>query len=278
VLLPLASASSAWSDFVSYSAPVAVPKDSVDGLNLAQYETTNQFYHLNSGAYVQPVSLCPTSGTPDSQCRAFTVNNFIKGSTTNAADIKNRIAELCKAGALGTDFGSMYTTDAKFDGDNMPSQCLTCLAKGFGTSEATPGFYLPCGCQATCVDVSGNTTANFNRAGLAGSSLAPAANSAPTQGAGFHPWDSMNYPSDPTAAKTKMMDQYRKGIALKTCQDYKTNKIVLTCNQVSIYHFVLWPSLLGGAALIYFAMYMGSMQLDMDSLLYTVGSSSKKDN
>jgi len=47
---------------------------------------------------------------------------------------------------------------------------------------------------------------------------------------------------------------------------------------MAIYHFVLWPSVLAAIALIFTAYSMMYMQLDMDSLLYTVGSSSKKDN
>lgn len=57
-----------------------------------------------------------------------------------------------------------------------------------------------------------------------------------------------------------------------------SNNIVTTCSQMAIYHFVLWPSVLAAIALIFTAYSMMYMQLDMDSLLYTVGSSSKKDN
>merc|ERR1711990_880318 len=36
--------------------------------------------------------------------------------------------------------------------------CTYCLAKGYGNDESTPGFYVPCGCQNVCVDVTGQVT------------------------------------------------------------------------------------------------------------------------
>lgn len=254
----LVSASSAWNDFVTHTAPVEAPKGSVGALNLATTFANPAEY--SKVTYIQPQC---SSGSTDDDCRAVTVNKFI-GSET---DVNKKICTMCKAAALGTDF---YSVMAAFDcsavstENPVPPQCMTCLAKGFGTTEATPGFYLPCGCQGTCVDVSGNSTANFAKAGLKGSSLGG---------------DSYKFATSQMATTSAAVQlKYAGGYPLSTCQDYITNKIVLTCNQISIYHFVLWPSVLGGAALIFTAMSMAYMQLDMDSLLYTVGSSGKKDN
>merc|ERR1711967_12800 len=254
----LVSAASAWNDFVSHTAPVEAPKGSVGALNLATF--ANPMAHT-AVTYVQPG--CSSSSTTD-DCRAVTVNSLIGSGTT--AEINKKICKKCKAAALGTDF---YSTMASFDCDAVsltnpvPPQCMSCLAKGFGTTEATPGFYLPCGCQGTCVDVSGNSTANFAKAGLKGSSL---------DGGAY------KFTTAYAATSANQAAKYASGYELTSCQDYITNKIVLTCNQISIYHFVLWPSVLGGIALVFTAMSMAYMQLDMDSLLYTVGSSGKKDN
>merc|ERR1711871_227374 len=256
----LVSAASAWNDFVSYTAPVEAPKASAGALNLATTFADPASY--NAVTYVQPG--CSSQSTSD-DCRAVTVNSLI-GSGTTSATVNKKICTMCKKAALGTDF---YSTMASFDcnavsdTNPVPPQCMSCLTKGFGSIEATPGFYLPCGCQGTCVDVSGNSTANFAKAGLKGSSL------------------SVDYKFEPASmAQTSeaIATRYAQGYKLETCQDYITNKIVLTCNQISIFHFVLWPSVLGGAALLFTAMSMSYMQLDMDSLLYTVGSSGKKDN
>merc|ERR1712199_87639 len=254
----LVSAASAWNDFVSHTAPVEAPKGSVGALNLATF--ANPMAHT-AVTYVQPG--CSSSSTTD-DCRAVTVNSLIGSGTP--AEINKKICKKCKAAALGTDF---YSTMASFDcnavsdTNPVPPQCMSCLTKGFGSTEATPGFYLPCGCQGTCVDVSGNSTANFAKAGLKGSTLSYEYKFAST---------------DMPTTNQELAMRYSKGYPLTTCQDYITNKIVLTCNQISIFHFVLWPSVLGGAALLFTAMSMSYMQLDMDSLLYTVGSSGKKDN
>jgi len=196
------------------------------------------------------------------ESRTFTVNSFIADGKTKPADIKARIFALCAKSATGTSFAStvatasvvLKTASVTNKLAYLPAQCMQCLAQGYGTTEATPGFYLPCGCQGTCVDVSGHLSANFGRTGLV-SQFATNINT-------------KSLKLFPTAAGKNMQP-------LTTCAAYVDNQIVSNCAAVATYHFVLWPSVLASIAMLYTAYSMMNMSLDMDSLLYTVGSSKK---
>lgn len=226
-LVQAATASnSAWSDFVSYKAPAVVPEGSIDASNLA---STYNPGAISGSAIIQPSTQAGLS-------RSVTVNGFVAMGASGNDGIKARILKLCKAGSKGTEFNPSGFTEIGDDIAAMPPQCMYCLAKGWGTNEATPGFYLPCGCQRVCVDVSGNTQGTFAN-GRSGTFTAG---------------------------------------AMTTCQDYIDNGIVTTCAEVARYHIVLWPSLIGVIILLYVAYSMAYMQLDMDSLLYEAASSNKE--
>merc|ERR1740138_12277 len=256
VSVPAISASTAWVDFITHSAEPASPEGSVPATNLASERRAAPTF-TDPNAFSAAVTIQP--GKPGGDyIRQVTVNSFIAGGETAEDKVKARIFSLCQGGAAGTNFAKLpgATPLAQNPNDEMPPQCMYCLARGYGTTERTPGFYLPCGCQQTCVDVSGNLNANFARTGLPqqdGSSTSLTAIK-------LFPTDTSNYQP------------------LKTCSDYVANRLVYPCQDLATYHFVLWPSVLAGLALIYTAYSMINMQLDMDSLLYTVGSSSKKEN
>merc|ERR1712072_328751 len=241
-----ASSNSAWYDFVSYEAPAAMPEGHVQAANFASARRAVGMG--NPGAY-SGTAVIQATGVPANIKNTVTTNSFITGSTTTAAATKLRIAALCKAGAAGTDFARTAAAANLIDAtnaDNIPSQCMYCLAKGWGTTEATPGFYLPCGCQRTCVDVSGFTKGSYAAAG-----------SSPNPSAKY---------SDSTT-----------GSPLSTCKDYLDNQLVMSCANTATYHIVLWPSLLGTIILLYVAYSMAYMSLDMDSLLYEPEDNKKAD-
>jgi hypothetical protein len=251
---PAILASSAWTDFVSYSAPAAAPEGHVPALNMASTRragSTPDIVDPNQFAATAPIQ----NGAPADYRRYVTVNSFIANGTENTVanqdKIRKNIFKLCAAGAEGTAFAGTVNAawnDGQGKVEALPPQCMWCLAKGFGSTEATPGFYLPCGCQQTCVDVSGRLSANFGRS----------SNKGLTGVQGF-----------PTLPGQNMKP-------LQSCQDFVENQIVYSCPQVATYHFVLWPAILAAIALVYTAYSMMYMQLDMDSLLYTVGSSKKE--
>merc|ERR1711907_12076 len=257
-----ASASSAWSDFVSYTGPKGHAPASSSRRVLAS--TAGQT------AQVQPSYV---KDDANGYLTVVTVNKFISGneSTTDiSAQNKYKIFQLCAEHSAGTSFHgtvkeawaaaqSKSSIDEK--NDFMPPECMACLAKGWGIDEYTPGFYLPCGCQQTCVDVSGNLKANWARRGIA-----------QQDGTGVLNSSTFNMKSWPTLARNSEYEP------LESCSAYLANEMVYSCPQIAQFHFVLWPSLLAGAAALFMAYSMMNMQLDMDSLLYTVGSSSKKDN
>jgi len=270
-LLPVVSASSAWSDFVNYRAEASQASSSrrllFNGGDTPVYE------EYSGTAFVQSSA----SYTKDpGASRSFTVNSFIFGDCGSQSKVgspspqqlcvKQRVFDLCYNASAGTDFYGTVSaahkgsTAGPTSSDNTPPQCMMCLSQGWGTSEATPGFYLPCGCQRTCVDVSGNSKRAF-------ADVVPASGGFPFMQKSFL------VPYGVASDTDKMGEQ-----PLATCQDYIKTNIVTTCTQMNIFHFVLWPSILAAMALVFVAYSMMNMSLDMDSLLYTVGSSSKKDN
>merc|ERR1712072_622829 len=229
-LLSVASASKAWDDFVSHtSSPVQGQAINLNARRAASCGTS---------------AMIPSSGGK----RAVTLNNFIQtaGATPTPAPTpcgrrllaantcQTNVATLCAKGAAGTSF-------AKSVGDaaSLNPWCYYCLTKGYGTDESTPGFYLPCGAQNNCVDVSGKVFSSI-----------------PT----------VNQPT--TSAQAP--------VALTTCQAFIDAHLVTTTSNLASFHFVLWPSLFAAIVMLYFAYCMAYMQLDMDSLLYTVGSDMKK--
>lgn len=181
----------------------------------------------------------------------------------------SRASSTCKNASLGTSMTGGYTVwngkDATtLDGKGvfgtnvniLPSVCTYCLTMGWGTSDATPGYYVPCGCQRTCVDVSGNSYANFMNGQLNRmDSVCPN---------GAYSTCTPPPPATTDAEKAKGSQP----LALGTCADYLSNGIVASCTSVGNYHIVLWPSLAGTLILLYVAYTMAYMQLDMDSLLY----------
>jgi len=266
IAVPAVSASSAWSDFVAYSGPVAAPEGHVPALNLASTRRS-------AGMIAQTAVIQPSTATEAAYQTSITVNSFISqaapGAENNRTHNKQRIFELCAKGAKGTSFYALVK-EAYRSGkvDQMPPQCAYCLSQGYGTDESTPGFYLPCGCQNTCVDVSGYLKANWARLGLPEKDMTNSG--APTQGVSL-----ANF-----TAKGSVFPQMARAVPLsplEDCSGYLSNQIVYSCADIAQYHFVLWPSVLAVLAMAYTAYAMAYMQLDMDSLLYTVGGG-KKDN
>jgi hypothetical protein len=91
--------------------------------------------------------------------------------------ISTAVAEACGAGSKGTHFdpfgivGKRNTTcssdktntgagDVTIPAVGTSPWCTYCMLKGYGTNANTPGFYVPCGAQNVCVDVSGNSYLN----------------------------------------------------------------------------------------------------------------------
>jgi len=268
--------------------------ESVQALNLAEARRTGSESCGTRciGAVVQP----STSTTKASFTTVVTVNTFVLnhveklfGADNATLDNNKRaIFALCYQGAAGTSFYSTVKFAYEASGGNpdaMPPQCMTCLSKGWGSNEgcsststggcATPGFYLPCGCSQTCVDVSGNLKANWAKQGIPQKTVffgddGLGAGSYTDGGNSVFPKLASGIPGDSEAVS--------EFGALSNCSAYLANQIVTDCATISEYHFMLWPALLATIAAMYFAYSMAYMQLDMDSLLYTVGSSSKKDN
>jgi len=226
-------------------------------------------YGLDQGEYTAAVQVQPLKNQAgdltnvDSAYQRFvTVNKFISGGETDGVKIQERILKLCKAGAPGSEISFINNSDFSATKVAEPL-CYYCLTRGYGVDEYTPGFYLPCGCQRTCVDVSGYTSGSFNSVSADTPNFY-----GPSNGGGFP------YLSNSVAQQGVYGGA---GQTLGTCQDYIDNKLVTTCNNMFIYHFVLWPSVLAIASLAYASTSIANMPLDMDSLLYTVGSSGKKD-
>jgi len=254
-LIQTAYSSQAWSEFEA-SADVVAKANSARRL-LA----TSLDQGTSAGAVqVQPL----TPEVPSGEQTWVTVNSFIyNGTAGDQAALKDRIFQLCKAGAAGTSFSTYMGLTT----DTADPMCYYCLTKGYGTDDSTPGYYLPCGCQKVCVDVSGNTKGSFSTTDYTANS--------PSFYGDLTDSDGQHFP--PLSNSLGRNGAYGEGQTLGTCQDYIDNQMVTTCGDIFRYHFVLWPSLLGSLALIYTAYSMINMNLDMDSLLYTVGSS-KKDN
>merc|ERR1711934_1167062 len=273
-MLQAAVCSQAWSEFTtSKKAPTGSRRLMAAGLGNKNSVTVP----------VQPI-MCGSKPCPDASAQKsfVTVNSFISegktGKPTDAAAqkaqekaIQERIYKLCSQGAPGTSFSYLAQTDwqkGATTGKVADPLCYYCLSKGYGVDESTPGYYLPCGCQRTCVDVSGYSVGSYQSMqagkeqffGLGNKKTFPyLSNSIGINGVYG------------TGGKTPTWGQ-----PLKTCQDYIDNKMVTTCNEIYIYHFVLWPSVLGIMAMLYAVYSIAFMSLDMDSLLYTVGSSHKK--
>jgi len=261
VCTPVASASSAWSDFVSYTAPEAASQGHASSSRRVLATNDAQIAQVQP-SYVKPDALGYLS--------FVTVNQFIANGTTHNSKEQNKynIFKLCNDHAKGTSFAGLVSTawqgaqaasTQAAKTDFMPPQCMYCLTKGYGVDEKTPGFYLPCGCQETCVDVSGQLTANWARDGI-------------SQQDGVGQLKSGDVKLFPALANTGNFKP------LESCSAYLANQVVYSCPQIAQFHFVLWPSLLAFAAMFYMAFSMMNMSLDMDSLLYTVGGSGKKDN
>lgn len=268
-MLQAVSGSQAWSEFEA------------SGLQAASSSRRLMAYGLDSRLFSTSVQVQPivnqagaaTNVDPAYQ-RFVTVNDFIAGGKTDGTQIQQRILDLCRKGAAGTEFAYMNTS--KFDGVKVAEPlCYYCLTRGFGVDQGTPGFYLPCGCQRTCVDVSGYTQGSFSAVQTSASaSFFGPSTSVDGKAAGGFPFLSNSVANSGLYGNGK--GSY--GQPMTSCQDYIDNKIVTTCNGMFIYHFVLWPSVMGAVALLYSAYSIATMPLDMDSLLYTVGSSSKKDS
>merc|ERR1712046_170978 len=253
-VVPAVLSSKAWSEFLATEQETAASAGSRKLLANGLGRVT---------AATKSVQVRPLSPSVGNEALSVTVNKFItNGKTlTTEADIKDNIWALCQKGAPGTSF-SQIAADG-YSASVADPMCYYCLARGYGVDEDTPGFYLPCGCQRTCVDVSGYTSGSFNSVSADTPNFY-----GPSNGGGFP------YLSNSVAQQGVYGGA---GQTLGTCQDYIDNKLVTTCNNMFIYHFVLWPSVLAIASLAYASTSIANMPLDMDSLLYTVGPSGKKD-
>jgi len=266
-MLQAVSGSRAWSEFEASGQKVT------SGRRLMAYGLDSRLF--SASVQVQPMTNQAGQDTNvDSAYQRFvTVNDYIAGGSTDGKVIQKRILDLCRQGSPGSELSSMNTTT--YDGVNVAEPlCYYCLTRGFGVDQNTPGFYLPCGCQRTCVDVSGNTQGSFSAVETSASAsfFGPLTKLSGKAAGGFP------YLSNSVANQGLYGDgKGSYGQAMTTCQDYIDNKLVTTCNDMFIYHFVLWPSVMGGVALLYAAYSIATMPLDMDSLLYTVGSSGKKE-
>jgi len=272
-VVPAVLSSKAWSEFLATEQETAASAGSrkllANGLGRVTAATKS--------VQVQPLS--PSVGN---EALSVTVNKFITNGTTltTEADIKDNIWALCQKGAPGTSF-SQIAADG-YSASVADPMCYYCLARGYGVDEDTPGFYLPCGCQRTCVDVSGYSVGSYDTrpaTATAGSYFGLGGAGSKAGEKGF-PYLSNSFASNGVYGKwaAGQSQPVSYGQTLNTCQDYIDNGMVTTCNEIFIYHFVLWPSLFGSLALIYVAYSMISMNLDMDSLLYTVGSGHKKND
>merc|ERR1711934_1011396 len=273
-MLQAAVCSQAWSEFTtSKKAPTGSRRLMAAGLG-------------NKNSVVVPVQpiKCGSGNCPDASAQKsfVTVNSFISegktgkttGDTAAQEKIQKRNYKLCSQGAPGTSFSHLAQTtwQSKLQYKVADPMCYYCLSKGYGVDESTPGYYLPCGCQRTCVDVSGYSVGSYQSMPVSGQA-------GKEQFFGLGNKKTFPYFSNSigingvygTGGKTPTWGQ-----PLKTCQDYIDNKMVTTCNEIYIYHFVLWPSVLGIMAMLYAVYSIAFMSLDMDSLLYTVGSSHKK--
>jgi len=228
--LQVAAASEAWNSFLSHTA------GPVSATNLAARRTG-----AATGGCWSTVEYVSSSQTPPSMPRWVHANKFIaNGTTSDGEACAAKISALCTKGSVGTDFyyqantasqARTPTTAAQFKaGKNISPMCFYCQAMGYGVDEKTPGYYVPCGCQRNCVDVSGNVM---------------------------------------------YTDKFGVSQKLDTCQKYIDAGIVATCNNIAIYHAVLWPSLLGFMTMLYMAYSMINMPLEMNSLLFSVGSNKK---
>merc|ERR1711988_1371062 len=261
-MLPAALSSKAWSEFLAAEKATAGSRKLL-GDGIGRYTTG-----------LKSVQVQPLSPAVGNEALTVTVNKFITNGTTlsSQADIKANIWKLCQKGAPGTSFSQVAAEG--YSSTIADPMCYYCLSRGYGVDEDTPGFYLPCGCQRTCVDVSGNTQGSFSSVQTSASaSYFGPTSSLNGKAAGGFPFLSNSVANQGLYGNGK--GTY--GQAMTTCQDYIDNKLVTTCNDMFIYHFVLWPSVMGGVALLYAAYSIATMPLDMDSLLYTVGSSGKKE-
>jgi len=269
-MLPAALSSKAWSEFLAAEKATAGSRKLL-GDGIGRYTTG-----------LKSVQVQPLSPAVGNEALTVTVNKFITNGTTlsSQADIKANIWKLCQKGAPGTSFSQVAAEG--YSSTIADPMCYYCLSRGYGVDEDTPGFYLPCGCQRTCVDVSGNSVGSYDTrpsTAAAGSFYGLGGDGTKPGEKGF-PFLSNSFGSNGVYGKyvSGQSAPVSYGQTLNTCQDYIDNGMVTTCNEIFIYHFVLWPSLFGSLALLYTAYSMVNMNLDMDSLLYTVGSGHKKND
>jgi hypothetical protein len=268
-MLPAVLSSKAWSEFLA-SEKVSAGSRKLLGDGLGRYT-----------AGLKSVQVQPLSPAVGNEALTVTVNKFITNGTSLSSqdEIKRNIWALCRKGAPGTSFSQVTQQSDSIVADPM---CYYCLSRGYGVDEDTPGFYLPCGCQRTCVDVSGNSVGSYDTrpaTAAAGSFYGLGGQGSKAGEKGF-PFLSNSFGSNGVYGKwvTGQSQPASYGQTMNTCQDYIDNGMVTTCNEIFIYHFVLWPSIFGSLALLYTAYSMVNMNLDMDSLLYTVGSGHKKND
>jgi len=273
-MLQAAVCSQAWSEFMaSKKAPSGSRRLMAAGLGNTKPAGFVQIQPIE-GCGTKATSACPKITQP--QAAYVTVNEFVaknqKGDTkASQIEIQKRIWQLCKKGAAGTSFSQV--AQSKWSAGVANPECYYCFGKGYGVDSSTPGYYLPCGCQRTCVDVSGNSVGSYQSKEPKKPKAQQFFGLGDSNNGGF-PYLSNSFGSNGVyGTGTGTFGQ-----KLNTCQDYIDNRMVTTCNEIFIYHFVLWPSVLGVLALFYAVYSIAFMSLDMDSLLYTVGSSHKKND
>jgi hypothetical protein len=238
VLAQAAAASEAWLSFLSHTS------GPIPATNLAARRAGAS----SSDGCWSTVEYVGGNDNPPSMPRWVKANNFIatfgsnSTAATNGPECAAKISNLCTKGSEGTPFywqatpvlvpeRSPLTAAQIKSGKNLSPMCFYCQTLGYGTNDKSPGYYVPCGCQRNCVDVSGNL---------------------------------------------KFTDKMGKTQKLDTCQKYIDAGMVATCNNIAVYHAVLWPSLLGAIAMLYMAYSMINMPLEMNSLLFSVGSNKKE--
>merc|ERR1719409_717204 len=162
VLAQAAAASEAWLSFLSHTS------GPIPATNLAARRAG-----ASSDGCWTSVEYVGQGETAPSAPRWVHANKFIAtfGSNTTAAkdgsECAARVSQLCTKGSEGTPFYWQATPDktGKRDpltaaqikaGKNLSPMCFYCQTLGYGTNAKTPGYYVPCGCQRNCVDVSGN--------------------------------------------------------------------------------------------------------------------------
>merc|ERR1711988_786531 len=224
-MLPAALSSKAWSEFLAAEKATAGSRKLL-GDGIGRYTTG-----------LKSVQVQPLSPAVGNEALTVTVNKFITNGTTlsSQADIKANIWKLCQKGAPGTSFSQVAAEG--YSSTIADPMCYYCLSRGYGVDEDTPGFYLPCGCQRTCVDVSGNSVGSYsaNPRGPGGSYFGLGSESKKGGFPGYSNSFAINGAYGQWQKSGSSAQLVSSGAPLTTCQDYIDNRMVTTCNEIFIF-------------------------------------------